>query len=309
MSKFVRVAAMSYSTYGDYSKPAELRKTILRETAERLQRLSGFGLDLAVSSESVGYYTYDHNQPESLEKPGELMQLYSDFARKEKCFVAGSVLLHDGDRKYNTLTLFDRNGIVAGSYRKNFLTFGPGSEIDLGFSSGSDIACIDTPIGKIALVVCFDLNFPEIRAKYKEAKPDITCFSSMYHGGLMQGMWAYDLRSFFVAALSAVNAPYGILDPFGQEVKFASSYIPDPMAKINLDRVMMHLTWNREKFDDIVKKYGDEVTLEVPPSIGPALLYSNVESRTAMDIAKEFELVLLDDFLEMARQANTKNRF
>ncbi len=308
MAKLVRVAAVSYSTYGDYGNPAALRKTILRETRERLDQLRGFGLNLVVTAESVGYYTYDPALPESLEHPGELMQLYVDFAREERCFVAGSVLLHDGNRKYNTLTLFDDHGQIAGSYRKNFLTFGPGSEIDLGFSSGKDIACIDTAIGRIGLAVCFDLNFPELRARYKAAKPDILCFSSMYHGGLMQSMWAYDLRSFFIAALSAVNASYGIMDPFGREVKFASSYVPDPIATINLDRVMMHLTWNREKFNDICRKYGDEVTLDIPPSIGSALLYSNSSERSAMDIAREFELVLLDDFMDLARSANAANR-
>ncbi len=58
------------------------------------------------------------------------------------------------------------------------------------------------------------------------------------------------------------------------------------------------------RFADIVRQYGDEVTLEIPPSIGPALWYSTGSGRSAADIARGFELVLLDDFLEQARQVN-----
>ncbi len=308
MAKFVRVAAVSYSTFGDYSRPDALRRTILRETRERLDRLRGFGVQLVVTAENVGYYTCDEQQPESLEKPGELMTLYAEFARSERCHVAGSVVLHERDGKFNALVLFNDHGVVAGCYRKNFLTFGPGAELELGFRPGDDIACVETAVGRIGMAICFDLNFPELRARYKAARPDILCFSSMYHGGLMQSMWAYDLRSFLIAALPLVNAPFGIMDPFGREVRFASSYVPDPVAVINLDRVMLHLTWNQEKFADIVRQYGDEVTLEIPPSIGPALLYSNSPDRSAADIAREFELVLLDDFLERARQANAAAR-
>ena len=308
MAKFVRVAAISYSTFGDYSRPVALRQTILRETRERLDRLRGFGIQLVVTAENVGYYTCDAKQPESLETPGELMSIYAEFARSEHCHVAGSVVLHERDGKFNALVLFDDRGAVAGCYRKNFLTFGPGAELELGFCPGDDIACVDTAVGRIGLAICFDLNFPELRARYKAARPDILCFSSMYHGGLMQSMWAYDLRSFLIAALPLVNAPFGIMDPFGREVRFASSYVPDPVADINLDRVMMHLTWNQAKFADIIRKYGNEVTLAIPPSIGPALLYSNSPDRSAAEIAREFELVLLDDFLELAREANATAR-
>ena len=79
-------------------------------------------------------------------------------------------------------------------------------------------------------------------------------------------------------------------------------------ATVNLDRAMVHLADNQVKFPDIEKKYGDEVIVDIPPDIGPALIYSTVAHRTAMDIVREFELILLDDFLAGAIAENADKR-
>jgi hypothetical protein len=128
----------------------------------------------------------------------------------------------------------------------------------------------------------------------------------MYHGGLMQGLWAYQSRAFFVSAIQFMGC--GILDPFGRPLALTSCYESVAIATINLDRQMVHLDYNRDKFDDIRRQYREEVIVDVPPNIGPALIYSTTENRSAMDIVKEFELELLDDYMTRSLKANENNR-
>jgi len=308
MANFVKISTLSWT--GDHyeTDKAVLRKRTIADLKRDLAAIEGCGVDMVLTSECVGYFAWIKDETESLEKPGELLTIYTDFARRNHCVVVGSIFLRENGAVHNSLLFVNVDGTILGVYHKNFLTFGPRSEIDFGVTPGSEIFLAKTPFGTIGGAICFDLNFADLRARYKQAKPDILCFASMYHGGLMQGIWAYDLRAFFVAALYFPNEPFGILDPFGRPVKFTSSYEPWIIQRVNLDRVMMHLTWNDIKFLEIRKKYGEEVVIDVPPSIGSALLYSNSPNRTALDIAKEFDLVLLDDFFAMAVEENGKRR-
>ncbi|GAG29334.1 unnamed protein product, partial [marine sediment metagenome] len=79
-------------------------------------------------------------------------------------------------------------------------------------------------------------------------------------------------------------------------------------ARINLDRAMVHLDFNREKFPEIEKKYLGRIVIDIPPKIAPALIFSVSDDITAMDIVKEFKLELLDDYFERSVKENDENR-
>jgi hypothetical protein len=300
MSQYVNVASLMFD--GALLHGESKREAILLWTKEKMRSLQGYGLDLVVFSEAM-LSAQSLDQAEELDNPGEILRLYMDFAKKVKCHVAGAFRCLEDGNIYNSLVFIGPNGAPLGVYHKVNLTV---RAIDNGETSGSSAVLVDTPIGRLGGVICFDLNFEELRQEYRALKPDILCFSSMYHGGLMQEMWAYDCRSFFVSSLPFPGC--GILDPFGRPLKLSDCYTSAPMAKINLDRAMVHLDFNRAKFPEIEKKYLGEVAIDIPPNIAPALIYSLTDKRSAMDIVKEFELELLDDYLDRSLKANAANR-
>jgi len=305
VARYVNVAAVEFSTKTE-RMARDAPAVVLRETREILASLRGYDLDLVVFGEGVEAYGFpptDLNAAESLETPGPFLSVYSEFARQECCHVAGSVKLREGTCVYNSIAFIDPQGETLGAYHKTFITDG---EIEWGLASGQGAVVVETSIGRLGGAICFDLNFASLRQEYKVLRPDILCFASMYHGGLMQAMWAYDCRTFFVSALQFHGC--GILDPFGRSVKVSDCYTRIPRARINLDRIMIHLDHNRDKFPAIEKKYLGEIELDIPPNIGSALLYSTTEKRTAMDVAREFELELLDEYMERSIQANARNR-
>lgn len=300
MSQYVNVASVMFD--GALLREESKREAILKWSKEKLNSLEGYGLDLVVFSEAM-VFAQTLDQAEELDKPGELLKTYMAFAEKEKCHVAGALRCAENGKIYNSLAFIGPDGAPLGVYHKVNLTLGA---IEKGETSGSSAVVVDTAIGRLGGVICFDLNFEALRQEYRVLKPDILCFSSMYHGGLMQEMWAYDCRSFFVSSLPFPGC--GILDPFGRPLKLSDCYTSVPKATVNLDRAMVHLDFNCAKFPEIEKKYLGEVAIDIPPNIAPALIYSLTDKRSAMDIVKEFELELLDDYFERSLKANAANK-
>ncbi|OGV52865.1 MAG: hypothetical protein A2017_17030 [Lentisphaerae bacterium GWF2_44_16] len=302
MSRFVNVATVLFSTCAERGKK-DAKDILLRETKAVLESMKGYGFDLVVFSEGVEAFGQTVDEAEELKNPGPFLKMYMEFAASEKCHVAGSIKIAENGKAHNSIAFIDAEGKALGAYHKNNLTAG---EIEMGLNSGGKAVTVDTAIGRIGGIICFDLNFEDIRKQYMKLKPDIMAFASMYHGGLMQAQWAYQCRSFFVSALPFTGG--GILDPFGRALALTDCYTSIASARINLDRVMVHLDYNREKFPEIRRKYKGDVIVDIPPNIGPALIYSMTDKRSAMDVVREFGLELMDDYMERSITANKNNR-
>ena len=302
MAKFVNVAAVQFTKEHLTGQP-NVRALVLEDTAATLNNLRGLRLDLVVVSETIEALAQTNAEAEEVQRPGALLSLYREFAAAESCHVVGSVKLRDGEGVHNSIVFIGPTGQILGAYHKTFLTI---SEIEQGLRPGQGAVVVDTAIGRLGGAICFDLNFDELRQQYVKLRPDIITFASMYHGGLAQGWWAYSCRAFFVAALPFHGG--GVLDPLGRPVAQTDCYTTVARTRINLDRVLVHLDYNAKKFPAIERQYRDEVRIDIPPNIGAALLSSRSAKRTAVEIAQEFELQLLDDYFQTAAARNSQAR-
>jgi len=78
--------------------------------------------------------------------------------------LSGSFLILKNDNLYNETYLIDNHGQLITRYCKNYV-FGFGSGEAEYVSSGNDFSLTQTPWGKIALSICYDLRFPELYRK------------------------------------------------------------------------------------------------------------------------------------------------
>ena len=302
MAKFVNVAAVQF-TKEHLTGQKNVRALVLEDTAATLNNLRGLRLNLVVLSETIEALAQTIEEAEEVQRPGALLSLYQEFAAAENCHMVGSVKLRDADGVHNSLVFIGPAGCVLGAYHKTFLTI---SEIEQGLKPGKGAVVVDTAIGRLGGAICFDLNFDELRQQYVKLRPDIITFASMYHGGLMQSAWAYSCRAFFAAALPFHGG--GVLDPLGRPVALTNCYTTIARAQINLDRVMVHLDYNAKKFPAIERRYGAAVRIDIPPNIGAALISSQSQDITALEIAREFELQLLDDYFQASAERNSQAR-
>jgi hypothetical protein len=250
---------------------------------EACDRPAGFSLD-----KRLEYYRVRTDQ---------IQQFFAQTARENKCYIVYSAAreMEDGTWR-NSSILIDRAGTVAGIYNKNHVVIEETTQA--GILCGRDAPVFDCDFGRVAFAICFDLNFDELRLKYKQAKPDLLIFSSMYHGGLMQAYWAYSCRCHFVGAVAGL--PCEIRTPLGEVIASNSNYFDYVVATVNLDCRLVHLDYNWNRLKALKDKYGPKVTVKDPGYLGSVLVTSEHETISVEQMIQEFDIELLDDYMQRA---------
>lgn len=90
--------------------------------------------------------------------PGPTTGFLGELARRNNLYIVAGLLEKEGDVVYNTAVLIDRKGNLAGRYRKTSL---PREEIDGGVTPGNAFPVFDTDFGRIGIMICWDVTFPE----------------------------------------------------------------------------------------------------------------------------------------------------
>lgn len=235
----------------------------------------------------------------------QVHDFFAEVARQHRCYIGYTSLQHDeSGARHNTMLVLDRDGRLAGSYDKRHVVIDEYE--DWGVQYGGGDAVIACDFGRVACVICFDLYFDDARRRVSEARPDLVLFSSMVHGGLLQAYWAYACRAHFVAALHIMR-PSAIIAPTGQVLASTTNYFDHVTAAINLDCALFHLDNNRPGIEAARARYGRKLTFRDPGYLGAVLLSSETDECSIADIAREFDLEPLDDYLDRSlahRRAN-----
>ena len=247
----------------------------------------------------------DNLQPEGWKKylrvrKDQITDLFASIARVNHCYIAfGTLRTDETGTLRNSGVLLNREGKVTGIYNKNFPTIG---EIEDGIKPGDETPVFECDFGRVAFVICFDLNFEELLKQYETAKADIILFPSNYHRGIMQQAWAYLCRSFFVGAINGGGTPSEIRNPLGEVVAASTNYFDFAVATINLDSRVVHLGYNFGKLDALKKKYGKAVAIADPGRLGPVLVSSEVSEYAIDKILKEFDIECIDPYFNHSRE-------
>lgn len=229
----------------------------------------------------------------------QTFRFLSSMAKKNKCYISFNTKNYQGENRYNTSYLIDRNGNIVGAYNKNYPTI---YEMDDKIMPDSSVPVFETDFGRVTCAVCFDLNFDELREKYVKAEPGIILFSSLYHGGLVQNYWAYSTRAFFVSSIGQPNLPSEILNPVGELVASSTNDSDFTVAEINLDYDVVHFDYNMEKLKDLKEKYRNKVIIHDPGKLGVVLVLSEHEKISAKEMLEEFEIKNVKTYFDESRK-------
>jgi hypothetical protein len=234
----------------------------------------------------------------------QVLDFFSRTARENRCYIAFGTKREEKPGLWrNSCIILDRIGKIAGIYNKNFPTI---QEMESGIKACNESPVINCDFGRVAVAICYDLNFDELRLKYVKEKPDLIIFSSMYHGGVAQSTWAYSCRAWFVGSVYRAT-PSEIRNPMGEAVASSTNYFDYAIARINLDSRLVHLDYNWEKLSDLKAKYGRAVTISDPGELASVLVTSNDPKVSVDQMIKESGIELLDDYLDRARAFRLKD--
>ncbi len=234
-----------------------------------------------------------------------ILDYFRGVARENHCYIVYSYKheVEDGSFR-NTSVMIDRNGAILGEYDKNYPTIG---EMKRGVKAGKGPVVLETDFGRVGFLICFDLLFEDLRDAYARLKPDMMVFSARYHGGIMESMWAYTTRSWFVGCVEdRPGMPSQIYNPLGNLVATTTDYLDYVVATINLDYDLVHLDLNGEKLQALKKKYGREVSIYDPGYVGAFLVTSNSDKVNVKEMLKEFDIKDWDDYY--SRSVDYRNK-
>jgi predicted amidohydrolase len=194
---------------------------------EALPRVAAQGANLAVLPEmwSSGF-AYKNLNELALRTQGIVDEL-RELSARYKMVIIGSMPEPNGVKVFNTVFVVD-NGSAAGVYRKIHLFSLLGE--DRAFSGGDSWLLADTSIGKIGIIICYDLRFPELSRRLALEGAQVICVPAQWPKP-RQEHWRTLLRAraienqLFVVSCNACGI-IGKLDFFGM------SMIIDPKGEV-----------------------------------------------------------------------------
>ncbi len=292
-----------YITVGSVSRFPQGRDSTERhdEAASLLERAARLGAEIVAFPEIFHHINLpgtpeDHAQP----LDGPSLTRMGEEARRHGVHVVWPLFTREEGRLYNSAVLLGPTGKVIGVYHKMFPTIG---EIESGITPGEGPGVFDTDLGRMGMVICFDLNFPEAMYGTAEAGAEVIFFSSWYRGGLQTEMWAFLTGTYLVSAI--LNELGRIVDISGQ-VLAESTYESIITRCINLDRKLMHMDYNYDKMDEILAKYGSKVSLDFFTREACWAVGSESDDFSVDDIIREFELEPRPVYFDRARRTRSE---
>ena len=157
------------------------------------------------------------------------VEIFKKFATQNQInIIAGSHLTVEDNKLYNIAYLFRRDGSVA-QQRKIHIT--PSEKKSWGVEPGKHIEVFDTDRGRIALVICYDIEFPELThiAVAKGANLLFVPFNTDLRSGYFRVRYCAQARCVENNIYCVLSGACGNLPQvFGADIHYAQSCILTP---------------------------------------------------------------------------------
>jgi len=106
---------------------------------------------------------FDDVLPLAEARNGSVSQMFSEYARKAGALILGGSFMHAvGGKVYNTAFLFDPSGEIVAEYSKTHLFDTPDYQESKHITPGERVTVLETRCGKIGIIICYDIRFPEL---------------------------------------------------------------------------------------------------------------------------------------------------
>ena len=317
----VRVAALALGADGGcgvFGTNATIPKTAAEGTQriyDYLHHAGSLKVDLAVLPEDAfGDPTYPKNCYREAEPiNGATVRSVQAIAKQYSMNIVLPIHEARGEKRYNTAVVIDRQGDIVGTYSKVFPTWGaPGQAVpptlpaevtppDSVVPSSDGVKSFDLDFGRIAVLICFDINFAELWHQADALGTELLVWpSAMAMPDPTVYGYARVYRSFDIVG---VGYP---ADFVGRDGKPIERSTPDPerypflkVATIDLDRTTVHWDYNVANVRKLVAEHPSVVIDEEGP---PHFLLRSTDSETSVRaLLEQYGIQTLRQYVQRAR--------
>jgi beta-ureidopropionase len=276
----VKVAAIAIGCGGQHDAKLKL-------ALDHLETAGAQGVDAACLPEEFAGFTAEPI-------PGPTTDAVAELARKHRMYVVCPIREQADKQQYNTAVLLDRQGKVAGRYRKVFIYWGEGLH-----PSREGVKAFDTDFGRIGILTCFDLNFAELWQQLDLLDVDVVFWPSAYGGGCPLNAYATAFN-YYVVPVGEGN----LIDSTGKTLeKVEKPRAQQFIATLDLDRTFIHTNFNTEKVKKLLAEHKGEIEQEqFFPMESWYLLRSIKTGVRVRDLCREYQIETLRQYRHRSRQ-------
>jgi predicted amidohydrolase len=185
--------------------------------------------------------------------PGPTSERLGRLAKELNSYVVAGIYEREGKVLYNTALLIGRDGKLVGKYRKTHL---PREEWEAGITPGDEYPVFETDFGKVGLIICWDVQFPEPSRAMARKGAEVLLLPIWGGNETLAKARAIENHVFLVS--SSYDMKTFVVDPEGKVLAEATKEEPVAFAEMHLDRKIFQYwlgdmkarTW-RERRPDI----------------------------------------------------------
>lgn len=211
------------------------------------------GTDLIVTTEAVNhclFYSLEHIH----------VKRFKEIAEKYNTYIVAGLHTQRNGKKYNSALLFGPTGNIEEIYDKIHL---PAEEAAI-VSAGEEYKVVETRWGRLGLLICWDLQFPEAARILALKGADIIACPTLGWEDIYGLARAYE-NSLYIAAAMGISVNYNVWNEY-----MGTSCIVNPMGK--------KVTASQKVDDDIISAIID-VSMEPAPQYGSGLITGHKSMR------------------------------
>lgn len=280
----VRVSAINIGFGGE-------RDAKLKLALDHLQTAADNKVDIAVLPEE-----FAGTDPEPMSGP--TVTAVAEAAKQHHMWVVCPIKEEDGGAIFNTAVLINREGGVAGYYRKIFPVWGENLR-----ASGDGVKVFEADFGRVAIFICFDLNFPEIWDEAYRKGAELILWPSAYGGGDPLNAMAM-LYNYFIVPVGWGN----IIDTSGKNIESEKPRKDQFIATLDLDRTYVHKDFNYQKIEALIEKHKGEIEMDDVKMAGCWVLRSIKPGVRVRDLCRDNHIETLREYRLRSRDEVNKAR-
>ena len=189
--------------------------------------------------------------------PGPTVRSLAESAKKHRAWIVAGLYEREGSVIYNTAVLIDREGRLAGKYRKVYL---PREEVEGGITPGSSYPVFATDFGKLGMMICWDVHYADPARNLALNGAEVIAMPIWGGNETLAKARAIENRVFIAA--SGYDFPTQVLDPDGNVVASARSAGTAAVGVLDLNRRYLD-PW----LGDMKQRIRKELRVDVPPAL------------------------------------------